>query len=247
MIGLVAALEQARYSGWDRPCVLLQHSYIQAVQRAGGLAVMIPPDPALERNPDEILDRIDGLLLAGGSDINPATYGEEQHPETNGIVDERDAVELALITRAIERDMPALCVCRGMQMLNIARGGNLIQHLPDVLNHQEHRRNPGTFDGNEHDVALDAGSLAAQAAGAEVTMTKSHHHQAIGRLGDGLVVTGRSTLDELPEAIELPDHTYVLGVQWHPEADTASHIIESLVEQARQSAATLADPGVAGI
>lgn len=237
MIGIVAALEQAKYSGWDRPCVLLQYSYIQAIQRAGGMAVMIPPDPVLEANPDEILDRIDGLVLAGGSDINPATYGQEQHPQTAGVVDQRDAIELALITRAIERDMPALCICRGMQMLNIARGGTLIQHLPDVLHTEEHRRNPGTFDGNEHDVTLDAGSLVAQAAGVELTMTKSHHHQAIDKLGDGLVVTGRSSIDGLVEAIELPDSTYVLGVQWHPEADTASRIIESLVEQVRQSTA----------
>lgn len=243
VIGLVAALEQARYSGWDRPCVLLQHSYVLGVQRAGGLAIMIPPDPQLVANPDEILDRIDGLLLAGGSDIDPATYGQERHAETTGIVTERDQIELALITRAIERDIPALCICRGMQMLNIARGGTLIQHVPDLVHTDDHRRHPGTFDGNEHDVTLDPGSLAAQAAGGELTMTKSHHHQAIDQLGEGLVVTGRSTLDDLPEAIELPDSTYVLGVQWHPEADVASHVIESLVAQARQSAAALSDRG----
>ena len=237
-IGIVTALEQARYGVWDRPCALLQFSYIQAIQRAGGMAVMIPPDPALVENPDEILDRVDALLLAGGSDIDPALYGQERHPETDGIVPERDEIELALLNRAIERDLPTLCICRGMQMLNIARGGTLLQHVPDVVHSDEHRRHSGTFEGNEHNVQLDHGSLAAEAAGLDLTMTKSHHHQAIDRLGDGLVVTGRSVDDDLPEAIELPDHSYVLGVQWHPEADATSHIIESLVAKARRAAAT---------
>jgi putative glutamine amidotransferase len=238
VIGVVAALEQANYGAWDEPCVLLQYVYVQAIQRAGGMAILIPPDHALAQNPDEILDRIDALLLAGGSDIDPALYGQESLPETTGIVAQRDEIELALITRAIERDIPSLCICRGMQMLNVARGGTLVQHLPDLVHGDEHRRNKGTFVGNEHDVQLERGSLVAQATGSEVTITKSHHHQAIGELGEGLVVTGRSTSDDLPEAIELADSTYVLGVQWHPEADAASQIVGSLVEQAKVSAAT---------
>ncbi len=236
MIGVVAALEQASYGVWDEPCVLIQYVYVQAIQRAGGMAIVIPPDHALAQSPDEILDRIDALLLAGGSDIDPALYGQEMNAETTGIVAQRDEIELALITRAIERDIPSLCICRGMQMLNIARGGTLVQHLPDVVHSDEHRRNKGTFVGNEHDVQLEQGSLAAQAAGSDMTLTKSHHHQAIDELGEGLIVTGRSTSDDLPEAIELPDSTYVLGVQWHPEADAASQIISSLVEQAKVSA-----------
>jgi putative glutamine amidotransferase len=238
VIGVVAALERANYGAWDEPCVLLQYVYVQAIQRAGGMAILIPPDHALAQNPDEILDRIDALLLAGGSDIDPALYGQDLDPETTGIVAQRDEIELALITRAIERDIPSLCICRGMQMLNIARGGTLVQHLPDLVHSDEHRRNKGTFVGNEHDVQLERGSLAAQAAGSELTMTKSHHHQAINELGEGLVVTGRSSSDDLPEAIELTDSTYVLGVQWHPEADAASQIIGSLVEQAKVSATT---------
>jgi len=240
VIGLVAALERAQYNAWDEPCVLLQHSYIQAVQLAGGMALMIPPDPALVENPDEILDRIDALVLAGGSDIDPATYGQRPDPHTTGIVHERDDLELALITRAIERDMPSLCICRGMQMLNIAQGGTLLQHLPDVLHSDDHRRHRGTFEGNEHSVRLEPGSLAAKAAGTDMTMTKSHHHQAIDRLGEGLVITGYSTLDDLPEAIELPDSSYVLGVQWHPEADVGSHVIASLVAAARRAQRTQA-------
>lgn len=234
IIGIAAALERARYGMWDGPCALLQISYVQAVQRAGAMAVILPPDPALVENPDEVLDRIDALVLAGGADVEPSRYGQEPHPATIGTVPARDEFELALITRAIERDLPALCICRGMQVLNVARGGTLIQHLPDLLEHEGHRVNKGTFDGNEHDVRLEPGSRAAQAAGTDHTMTKSHHHQGVDVIGDGLIVTGRSTLDDLPEAIEIQDSTFVLGVQWHPEADAASQIIDALVAEARQ-------------
>lgn len=235
VIGIATALEIASYGVWiGGPCALLQFSYIESIQHAGGLALMLPPDPALVENPDEALDRIDALVLAGGCDVDPARYGQEQHPETVGLVPARDDFEFALLERAIERDMPTLCVCRGMQVLNVVRGGTLIQHLPDVLRHDEHRRNLGTFQGNDHDVQLVAGSLAAQAAGGEVTLTKSHHHQGIDELGEGLVVTGRSTEDDLAEAIELPESSFVLGVQWHPEADTGSRVMHALVAEARQ-------------
>ena len=236
VIGIATALEIANYGVWiGGPCALLQYSYIESIQRAGALALMLPPDPALIENPDEILDRVDALVLAGGCDVDPARYGHEQHPETVGLVPLRDEFEFALLERAIERDMPTLCICRGMQVLNVARGGTLIQHLPDVIQSDEHRRNIGTFEGNDHDVDLVPGSLAAQAAGSERTVTRSHHHQAIDALGDGLVVTGRSsTDDELAEAIELPESSFVLGVQWHPEADEASRIMTALVEEARQ-------------
>jgi putative glutamine amidotransferase len=233
VIGVVTALEQAQYGIWDSQCALLQFSYLTAIQRAGAMAVMIPPDSELVESPDEILDRIDGLVLAGGADIDPASYGAVPHPETRGTVTARDEVELALARRAMERDMPLLGICRGMQLINVARGGTLIQHLPDIVGHGDHRRNPGSFEGSEHEVRLEPGSLAARAAGEELHTTKSHHHQGVDQLGDGLVVTGRSTLDELPEAIELPDSTYVLGVQWHPEADETSRVVGSLVEQAR--------------
>jgi putative glutamine amidotransferase len=234
VIGIVTALEQTRFGAWDVPAALSPFSYVMAVQRAGGLAIMIPPDPAVAEHPDQLLDTLDGLMLAGGSDVGPGTYGQAAHPETAGIVPARDEIELALIKRAIERDIPVLGICRGMQVLNIAQGGTLIQHLPDVVGHGEHRRHLGSFDGSEHDVALDPGTLAAKAAGEERHSTKSHHHQGIDALGDGLVITGRSTLDELPEAIESPEHRYVLGVQWHPEADPTSSVVESLVDEARQ-------------
>jgi putative glutamine amidotransferase len=231
-IGICTALERARWSVWDQQAYLLPRSYIRAIQRAGGLAVMLPPDEAVESEPDEVLDLIDGLILAGGADIDPSSYGDDAHPETRGTVPERDNFELALARRALERDMPLLGICRGMQLMNVARGGTLLQHLPDSHGHHEHRRNPGTFDGADHDVRLSEGSLAARATGEVVHATKSHHHQGIDRLGSGLEVTGWSLIDELPEAVEMPERRFALGVQWHPEADERSRLVAALVQEA---------------
>jgi putative glutamine amidotransferase len=232
VIGICTALERAKWSVWDQKAYLLPRSYIAAVQRAGGIALMLPPDEALEREPDQVLDLIDGLILAGGADIDPASYGDAAHPETRGTVPERDGFEIALARRALERDLPLLGVCRGMQHMNVAAGGTLLQHLPDSHGHHEHRRNPGTFDGADHDVRLAEGSLAARAAGELVHGTKSHHHQGIDRLGQGLEVTGWSAIDELPEAFEMPERRFALGVQWHPEADDRSRLISALVQEA---------------
>jgi putative glutamine amidotransferase len=232
VIGICTALERARWSVWDQQAYLLPRSYIRAIQRAGGLAVMLPPDEAVEREPDEVLDLIDGLILAGGADIDPSSYGDDAHPETRGTVPERDNFEVALARRAMERDMPLLGICRGMQLMNVATGGTLLQHLPDSHGHHEHRRNPGTFDGADHDVRLNEGSLAARATGEVVHATKSHHHQGIDRLGSGLEVTGWSLIDELPEAVEMPERRFALGVQWHPEADERSRLVAALVQEA---------------
>ena len=179
-----------------------------------------------------MLELIDGLMLAGGADIDPSSYGEPAHPETHDTVPERDAFEIALTRAAIEADMPVLGICRGMQLINIALGGTLVQHLPDLVGHEDHRRVVGSFDGAEHDVMLIEGSLAASAARELAHVTKSHHHQGVDRLGEGLVVSGISDLDELPEAIELPDRRFVLGVQWHPEADPESPVVSALVQAA---------------
>jgi putative glutamine amidotransferase len=233
VIGLCTALERARWGPWETAAHLLPREYADTVQRAGGIAVLLPPDPRAAEHPDEVLDLLDALLLAGGSDVDPAAYGAQRHPMTIGTNPERDAFEVALAQRAIERDLPFLGICRGMQVLNVARGGTLLQHLPETHGHDEHRRNPGSFDGADHPVRLEPGSLAARAAGEEVHRTLSHHHQAVDRVGDGLVVTGLSDLDDLPEAIELPDRQFVLGVQWHPEVDETSRLIGSLVEEAR--------------
>jgi putative glutamine amidotransferase len=232
-IGICAALEQARWSVWDQEAMLLPRSYVDAVQRAGGLALMIPPDAELVENPDEVLDRIDGLLLAGGADIDPGAYGAEPHAETKHTVPARDVFEIALTRRALERDMPVLGICRGMQLLNVATGGTLLQHVPDRVGHHDHRRTPGSFDEADHDVRLQTGSLAERAAGETVHATKSHHHQGIDCVGQGLVVTGWATLDGLPEAVEAPDRKFALGVQWHPEVDESSRLVAALVAAAR--------------
>ncbi len=232
MIGICTALEQARWSVWDQQAALLPLNYVDAVQRAGGLVVMLPPDPALVEDPQQALELLDGLILAGGADIDPAAYDQAAHPETVGTVPERDVFEIALTRAAIERDVPVLGICRGMQLINVACGGTLVQHVPERFGHHEHRRVVGSFDGADHDVLLSAGSLAARAAGEALHATKSHHHQGVDRLGEGLIVSGVSTLDELPEAIESADARFVLGVQWHPEADRASSVVGALVQAA---------------
>jgi putative glutamine amidotransferase len=235
VIGMCTALERARWSAWDQSAALLPHNYVQAVQRAGALALMIPPDPELTGDPNQVLDLIDGLMLTGGADIDPSCYGQEAHSETRDTVPERDVFEIALARAAIERDLPVLGICRGMQLINVACGGTLLQHLPEHVGHREHRRVLGSFDGADHDVLLSEGSLAAGAAGETAHATKSHHHQGVDRLGEGLLATGVSTLDDLPEALELPERRFVLGVQWHPEADPASNVVGAFVQAARES------------
>jgi len=196
---------------------------------------MLPPDSRQIEEPEQVLELIDGLVLTGGADIDPAFYGQQTHVETVDTVPERDVFEIALVNAAIERDLPVLGICRGMQLINVARGGTLRQHLPEHFGHREHRRVVGSFDGAEHDVRLLGGTLAARAAGECKHETRSHHHQGIDRLGEGLVVSGHSTLDDLAEAIELPDKRFVLGVQWHPEADTASKVIGMFVAEAARA------------
>ena len=216
VIGLCAAVERARWTVWDDQAVLLPRSYATAVQRAGGLALLLPPDPSID-DPSEWLALVDGLILAGGAD-----YGENA---------ERDAFEIALGLAALDADLPLLGVCRGMQLMNLARGGTLIEHLPDVVGHEDHRLVPGAF--GDHEVRLASGSLAARAAGELTHATKSHHHQGVDEIGKGLEVTGWAVVDELPEALEDRSRRFALGVQWHPEADPTAREIAALVEAAR--------------
>ena len=210
---------------------MVQRTYPDAVQRAGALALVLPPDEAAVDSPDLLLDRIDGLLLAGGADVDPESYGADRQPETGVTWLERDRFELALTRRAIERRIPVLGACRGMQILNIALGGTLHQDLPGIVGTDVHRHTPGVF--GDHEVRLEPGSLAARAVGEDRTLVKSHHHQGLADLGDGLIATGWSTEDDLVEAVELRGEPYVLGVLWHPEQDEASRVIASLVEAAR--------------
>jgi len=231
VIGLCAAIEQARYGPWDKVAVFLPRSYTDAVQGAGGAAVLLPPDPKTAEAPAELLDRLDALVLAGGSDVDPGAYGAERHLKTARTWPERDRFELALAREALERDLPLLGICRGMQVLNVARGGTLVQHLPEELGDERHLALPGTWA--EHEVRLGPGSLAARAAGAERLTAKTHHHQGVAELGDGVVATGWSEGDEVVEAVELPDRGFALGVLWHPEEVEGDRVIGALVKAAR--------------
>jgi putative glutamine amidotransferase len=235
VIGICTAVERARWSVWDQDAFLLARSYVRAIQDAGGLVLMIPPDARLQDDPDEVLDLLDGLILAGGADIDPSAYGAERHPETKKTVPERDDFEIALARRALDRDLPLLGICRGMQLINVARGGTLEQHLPESHGHHDHRRALGTFDDADHDVRLAEGSLAHRAAGETVHATKSHHHQGIGEVGEGFRVTGWAVMDDLPEVLEDPTRRFALGVQWHPEADETSRFVAALVAEAAEA------------
>lgn len=231
-VGICAAVERASWTVWrDVVVALSPRSYAAAVQKAGGLALILPPDEAAVSSPEPWLDRIDALLLAGGSDIDPGTYGAEADPGTGTTWPERDAFEVALARGAVDRGMPVLGICRGMQLLNVGMGGTLDQHLGE----ERHLHTLGAF--SDHDVRLEPGSLAARAAGTESLSVKSHHHQGVDRLGDGLRVTGWSVPDDLVEAIEL-EGGHALGVLWHPEEDVRSAVIGSLVEAAKAGVAS---------
>lgn len=234
MIGIATAVEQARWGVWDLPAHLLPRDYAAAVQRAGGLAVLLPPDEASVADPAQVLGLLDGLLLAGGVDVDPATYGQERHASTDAPCVERDRFELALVRAAVAMDLPVLAICRGMQVLNVALGGTLFQHLPESHGHEEHRRELGSFANAGHHVELLSGTVAADAAGETHHRTLSHHHQGVDVIGDGLSVSGVSAYDPVPEAVELGSCSFVLGVQWHPEADPDSTVIARLVQAAER-------------
>ncbi len=232
VIGICAVRERASWAFWDQAAHLVADSYVAPVQRAGGVAVLLAVD---SRPPVELLDSLDGLMLIGGADLDPASYGAERDPATELFYPERDAFELAMVRAAIERDVPVLAICRGMQILNVAFGGTLEQSLIAADGTTPHRKVVGTFDGNEHTVKLAPGSLAADAVGEEVHIARCHHHQAVGDLGEGLVVTGRAESDGVTEAIEFADGRWALGVQWHPEADDRSRLFAALLEAARSA------------
>jgi putative glutamine amidotransferase len=230
-IGVTAATETVSYGVWEGiPAFISPARYVRAVQRAGGRALLLPPDSEDAEDPGGILELLDALVVTGGAgDLDPALYGDERHPETGPVQEERDAYEFALVRGALKREMPVLGICRGMQILNVAYGGTIEQHLPDVLGHEEHRHTPGTFA--DHEVRLDPDSLAARATGSERTPAKSHHHQGIKAVGEGLRVTGWAVEDDAVEALEDSSCHFVLGVLWHPEEDENSHLIKALVSE----------------
>jgi putative glutamine amidotransferase len=233
VIGICAVHERARWSFWDQPAHLVAGSYVRAVQDAGGIAVLLPIDSGAEAR---LLELVDGLLLAGGADIDPAAYGAEPEPATERTDPDRDGFELAMLNSALQRDLPVLAICRGMQVLNVAFGGTLRQDLAGPDGGNIHRRRLGSFDEAGNHIALEPGSLVARAARESMHVACCHHHQAIDAVGEGLVVTGRAVEDGLPEAIEADDGRWVLGVQWHPEAEPGSVIVAAFVAASRARA-----------
>jgi putative glutamine amidotransferase len=228
VIGITSyAPERVTWGVWEDPVVMVPAAYVNAVERAGGRPLIVPPSPdAVE----ETLELLDGIIFSGGNDIDPARYGAEPHPATDAPRHERDDAELALLTAALERDVPVLAVCRGSQVLNVALGGDLVQHLPDEVGHEQHRHTPGEFA--DHEVAVEPESRLGAILGDRAPV-KSHHHQGYGRIGEGLVEVAWAE-DGTVEGLEDPTKRFALGVLWHPEEGEDFALFQALVEQARE-------------
>jgi putative glutamine amidotransferase len=226
LIGITTYAQEANWGVWRLPAALIPLDYVEAVERAGGRPVLIPPS---EEGVAETLEALDGIVFSGGADVDPSIYGAEPHPETDSPQARRDAGELALLRAALERDMPTLAICRGFQLLNVARGGDLVQHLPEKVGHDEHKMVPGTYA--EHPVEVKDGTRLASLVGAASDVT-SHHHQSIGRVGEGLVEAAWAR-DGTLEGVEDPSLRFAIGVQWHPEARADAALFQGLVEEAR--------------
>jgi gamma-glutamyl-gamma-aminobutyrate hydrolase PuuD len=224
VVGITTYLIRAAWAAWDMEAALIPASYVRAVERVGGSPLLVPPGADL----DTTLDVVDGLVFSGGSDIDPELYGGEAHAETLGVIRERDDFELALMRAALDRDVPMLAICRGSQVLNVVRGGDIEQHVPDRIGSQVHREVPGVF--SVHDVAVEPGSRLASILGDRHDV-KSSHHQGFGRIGDGLAVTAQSPEGTI-EGLEDPSRRFAVGVLWHPEEGEDLALFEALVSEA---------------
>jgi gamma-glutamyl-gamma-aminobutyrate hydrolase PuuD len=237
VIGISAYWRDADFGHWRGfPVVLAPQGYVDGVSAAGGVPLLVPPTTEIAEDPAAILDRVDGLLLVGGEDLGPDTYGAERHPATGATNERRDDAELALLREALARDLPVLGICRGAQLLNVAYGGDLVQELAEITDADPHLPVPGTF--GRHPVTVEGGRLR-ELAGETIETVASHHHQSMGRLGDGLVATAHAP-DGLVEALEDPSRPFALGVLWHPEEDArtgGAPIFRGLVDAARAYAA----------
>jgi gamma-glutamyl-gamma-aminobutyrate hydrolase PuuD len=224
VIGITTYLVPAAWGAWNMEAALVPADYVRAVTAAGGAPVLVPPGASLP----ETLDLVDGLVFSGGSDLDPELYDAEAHPETNGVIRERDDFELELMRAALERDMPMLAICRGSQVLNVALGGDLEQHVPDRVGTHVHKEVNGVFA--DHDVEVVAGTKLASIIGDRHDV-KSHHPQGFGRLGSGLREAARAP-DGTVEALEDTTRRFALGVLWHPEAGEDMALFRSLVAEA---------------
>jgi putative glutamine amidotransferase len=228
LIGISAYCEQARWGVWDSQAMVLPRRYADRVSAAGGIPVLLPPVPGVA----DALGQLDGLMLSGGGDIDPARYSAEPAAETGSVREERDTAEFALFAAALALGLPVLGICRGMQVINVARGGSLHQHLPDVVGHDAHAPVPGAF--GTHPVRVAAGTRLAAILGRDEAGVPTHHHQAVDRLGQGLTAIAW-TEDRIIEAFELDpgESPFVLAVQWHPEAGDDPSLFQALIAAAR--------------
>ena len=225
VIGITTYAEKATWGSWTELAAFTPFAYVRAVHRAGGRPLLVPP---VEDGIDETLDVLDAIVFSGGGDLDPETYGADAHPETNEVSRERDGAELALLQAALARDMPVLAVCRGSQVLNVVRGGDLVQHLPEIVGHERHRHEHGVMA--DHEVTVETASRLGSILGDRAPV-KSSHHQGFGRIGDGLRATAWAE-DGTTEAVEDPSHRFALGVLWHPEEGEDYALFAALVEEA---------------
>jgi putative glutamine amidotransferase len=226
LIGITANLEAARWGDWVREAALLPIAYQRALERARAVPVLLPP--SVRATVPVLVERLDGLIFAGGGDLDPSLYGEEPHEQTGPAQPQRDRFELTLLRAAIEADLPFLAIGRGMQALNVAREGSLIQHVPDVVGGTAHAPGPGRF--GKHAVQISVTSTLGKTLGDHADVVTSHH-QAVRRLGKGLAPVAWAD-DQVVEAIELQGHRFGLGVQWHPEESDDPRLVEALVAEA---------------
>jgi gamma-glutamyl-gamma-aminobutyrate hydrolase PuuD len=226
VVGITTYVEDASWGHWNLEAALIPYDYVRATERAGARALLVPPSAD---GVEETLDALDGLIFSGGNDLDPESYGAHAHPETSGTRPERDLGELALLQGALARDMPMLAVCRGFQVLNVARGGDLVQHLPEAVGSEQHRETKGVF--SDHGVRIDGGSRLGSVLGDRAPV-KSHHHQGAGRVGEGLRETAWAD-DGTVEGLEDPEKRFAVGVLWHPEAAEDQKLFEALVAEAR--------------
>ena len=225
LIGITSYTEEVRWGVWTEDAAVVPLVYVRAVEHAGGRALVVPP---FEEGLDETLGALDGIIFSGGGDLDPGLYDADPHPATDAPRAARDAAELATLKAALDRDMPVLAICRGSQVLNVARGGDLVQHLPDEVGHERHKHQPGEFSDHHVNVAPESklGSLLGEHA-----PVKSHHHQGFGRIGEGLREVAWAE-DGVVEGLEDPAKRFALGVLWHPEEGEDYALFKALVDEA---------------
>jgi putative glutamine amidotransferase len=227
-IGISTYRERAAWGVWNLDAAVLPYAYVECVAAAGAVPVLLAPLEDAQQAAARALEAVDALVLSGGPDVDPARYGGQPHPETGAPYPQRDAWELALLSAALERDVPVLGICRGAQLLNVLQGGTLIQHLPDEPGTADHRAGPAAYGTTR--VALDPDRLPGRALGPAVDVS-CYHHQAIGLLGSGLTVTGHAP-DGTIEAVVVAGRAFAVGVQWHPEQDRELRLFTALIKAA---------------